>query len=129
MTTVGRGCLSLLLLALFLSCTKTPAESINETEESGEIEVTFLKSTSIFDITIKEYRLAFNLSAVPVDSVAVIVIEEGEEFLYGSLRLEENRGTLESVKIPDFIEEISVDFMDGNGTIVRERCTVHLIRM
>lgn len=106
---------------LLFSCSRDPAQTVSGSDGREEISLRFLGQKSLFGVVINEYELTLNLLDDVVDSVDVIVIEEGEEFVYGSLLLEGNKGCIEKLKVPDFVTVIYVDCMDGSGAVVRER--------
>lgn len=123
--------ISVLLLSccLFISCARDPVAGIDEVEEHKEIRLSSLGQKSLFGVIVNEYTIEFDLCDAPVDSVEVTVIEAGNEYLYGSVKLHDNRGTIENLKVPDYVELLYFDFMNEAGIEIRQRTAVDLNSM
>lgn len=123
-----KSMLSLLFLGVLccLSCSREPSNPLGSGTSVKEISLTYLGEKSLFGVVVNEYRVDFELEEVPVDSVEVVVIENGSEFIYGSLALANNRGVIENLKVPEFVQILHVDFFNDNGVEIREREVIQL---
>lgn len=113
------------LFCLFASCARDPVGQTGTDIEPKEIEVSYLGTKSLFGVVVKEYKVSIDLNNELIDSVDLIVIEEGTEYIYGSIGLEEAKGVIESLKVPEFIRLLYIDFW-SSGVKARERLEVTL---